>query len=297
LQLKHLFRGPLLAYHARRGVFSVEIRSTVGMGAKLEWALEIMAYCHEHDLLPQFKFSYPDSTPHEDYFASFFGIRGSNSTRVPFVPISSIIELDLGKNYDHVLTLELADYLINKYLIINTEIVEEVEAFWHQHVRDRKAVGVHYRGSDRIVEAPAVPYDVVTANVERYLRRYPETQCIFVATDDPSFLETMRQTSFAVPVVFRDDALRPSEGSRSIDGTSGADRYAVNRDAIVNCLILARCDALLKTSSILSGWSKLLNPKLPTVMLNEPYAEHLWFPERELRKLNLFEPIRSLAPS
>jgi hypothetical protein len=63
------------------------------------------------------------------------------------------------------------------------------------------------------------------------------------------------------------------------------------RDAIVNCLILSRCEALLKTASILSAWSKLFNPRLPVVMLNRPPDEHLWFPERVLVGENLFEPL------
>lgn len=54
------------------------------------------------------------------------------------------------------------------------------------------------------------------------------------------------------------------------------------RDALVNCLILSRCDALLKTASILSGWSKLFNPQLPVSMMSAPYEEYLWFPERDI---------------
>jgi hypothetical protein len=37
-------------------VFAVEIKSSVGLGAKLEWGLEILAYCHENGLVPQLKF-------------------------------------------------------------------------------------------------------------------------------------------------------------------------------------------------------------------------------------------------
>ena len=59
----------------------------------------------------------------------------------------------------------------------------------------------------------------------------------------------------------------------------------------MNCLILSRCAALLKTASILSGWSKLFNPALPVVMLNRPPEENLWFPERVLVGENLFEPV------
>jgi hypothetical protein len=90
--------------------------------------------------------------------------------------------------------------------------------------------------------------------------------------------------------VFRQDSARSRDG-RSIHGSPEADKYDINRDAIVNCLLLSRCNALLKTASILSGWSKLFNPRLPVVMLNRPSGEHLWFPERALVGNTLFAPV------
>jgi hypothetical protein len=47
----------------------------------------------------------------------------------------------------------------------------------------------------------------------------------------------------------------------------------------------------MKTASLLSGWSKLFNPELPVIMLNEPKKKHLWFPEREIVKQTLFDAI------
>jgi hypothetical protein len=36
--------------------------------------LEIIAFCEENNMHPQFRFSYPDSAPDEDYFGCFFAI-------------------------------------------------------------------------------------------------------------------------------------------------------------------------------------------------------------------------------
>jgi hypothetical protein len=272
-------------------VFAVEIRSTVGLGAKLEWCLEIMAYCDEKGLLPQFRFSYPDARQEPvDYFGSLFRIRDSPERRARFVKISSIVELDLGKDYDRVLTIDLANSLINKYLVVREEVVSEVDDFCRQHFDSRRVVGVHYRGTDKVRESPMVPYDSVRRNLDQYLELYPETDCIFVATDDANFLDHLRNASLSRAIVCRDDSFRSRDGT-SIHESSDTDKYAINRDAIVNCLILSRCEALLKTASILSGWSKLFNPRLPVVMLNRPSDEHLWFPERVLVGQNLFEPV------
>jgi hypothetical protein len=290
LKVKRSLISWLARYNSRKGVLAVHIRSTVGLGAKLEWCLEILAYCNDTGLRPQFRFSYPDSQQPLDYFASLFSIRDSHQSRARFVEISSIIDLDLGRNYDQVLTISLAHYLINKYLVVREDVLSEVEDFCRRHFANSRVLGVHYRGTDKVRESPFVSYDSVIRNIDRYLELYPATDCIFVATDDERFLDHLRNAALGRTIVWRDDSFRSKDGS-SIHESPTTDKQAINRDAIVNCLILSRCEALLKTASILSGWSKLFNPRLPVVILNRPPDEHLWFPERVLIEENLFEPV------
>ena len=278
-------------YNSRNGVFAVEIKSSVGLGAKLEWGLEILAYCHENGLVPQFKFSYPNSKNSEDYFGTFFRIKGIvDKGKSPiFIKISSITELSLGKDYDRILNIELATCLINKYLAVREDVISEVESFCNQHFVGRRVLGVHYRGTDKAQESPVVPYDIVKRNIDHYLKLRPETDCVFISSDDTNFIESMERASVGHPIIYRNDSLR-SRDDNSIHESADTNKYEVNRDAIVNCLLLSKCDALLKTASILSGWSKLFNPNLPVVVLNQPYER--WFPERDLIHKNLFEPIQ-----
>jgi hypothetical protein len=291
LAVKRSLISLLARYHSRHGVLAVELRSTVGLGARLEWCLEIMAFCDVHGLVPQFRFSYPDSHRSTDYFGSLFRTRLSPERPARFVTISSIIELDLGKDYDQVMTVELANHLINKYLVVREDVVSEVDDFCQRHFGDSRVLGVHYRGTDKVRESPLVPYESVRRNIEHYLELYPSTGCIFVATDDANFLDHLRNASIGRTIVWREDAFRSRDGS-SVHESAYTDKHAMNRDALVNCLILSRCAAMLKTASILSGWSKLFNPRLPVVMLSKPHKEHLWFPERALVGASLFEPIQ-----
>jgi hypothetical protein len=288
--LKRSIVSLLARYHSRSGMFAIEIRSTVGLGAKLEWCLEIMAFCDEHGLLPRFRFSHPDADRGADYFGSLFRVRQAQDRPARFVTISSIVELDLGKDYDRVLTIELAHSLIDKYLEVREEVAGEVAAFCQRHFGNRRALGVHYRGTDKVRESPRVPYDSVRKNIEHYLKLFPDTDCIFVSTDDANFLDHLRSVSIGRPIVWREDAFRSRDGS-SVHESAVTDQYQMNRDAIVNCLILSRCAALLKTASILSGWSKLFNPSLPVIMLSRPHEGHLWFPESALIRECLFEPV------
>lgn len=292
--IKHFLISLIVRYNSRNGVFAVEIRGSLGLGAKLEWCLEIMAYCNENGLIPQFKFSYPNSEKSGDYFGRFFRIKGiiDKDKPVRFIKIRSITELRLGKDYDKILNIELATYLINKYLVVMEDVISEVESFCYQHFANRRVLGVHYRGTDKVEESPVVPYDSVKRNIEHYLKLFPETDCVFISSDDINFIENMEKASIGCPIIYRNDSFRSRDGN-SIHKSAHTDKYEINRDAIVNCLILSRCDALLKTASILSGWSKLFNPQLPVVTLNKPYNKHQqWFPERDLIDKNLFEPIK-----
>jgi hypothetical protein len=275
---------------ARSGVLGVEIRSTVGLGARLEWCLEIMAHCDERGIEPRFRFSYPDARPPRDHFEPLFRVRGTEERSARFVRISSIVELDLGRDYDRELTIDRASGLIRKHLQVKEDVVAEVDEFRRRYFGGGPIVGVHYRGTDKVVESPPVPYDRARRNIEHYLERYPDTGGVFVATDDARFLDYLRGAPVGRRLIYRDDSFRSTDG-RSIHESAATDKDQINRDAIVNCLILSRCAALLKTASILSAWSKLFNPGLPVVMLNRPPDENLWFPERVLIGENLFEPV------
>ena len=290
-RIKRSLISLLAKYNSRNGVFAVEIKSSVGLGAKLEWCLEILAYCHDNGLVPQFKFSYPNSAKSEDYFGRFFGIKGVIDKGKPptFIKIASITELSLGKDYDRVLNIDLASFLINKYLVVKDSVLSEVEDFCSKHFANRRVLGVHYRGTDKGEESPVLPYDSVKRNIEHYLKLRPDTDRVFIASDDINFIENIEKASVGRPILYRNDSFRARDGN-SIHKLAATDKYEITRDAIVNCLLLSRCDALLKTASILSGWSKLFNPNLPVVVLNQPYEQ--WFPERDLIRENLFEPVQ-----
>jgi hypothetical protein len=276
-------------YHSRHGVFAVEICGVLGLGARLVWCLEIAAYCDERRLIPKFRFTYPASD--KDYFSELFITDFQPvAFRTPFVRINSIIELDMRKEYNAALTFELASRLIKKYIRVREDVLDEVEAFCEASFGGKRVLGLHYRGTDKYRESPLIPYELVYKNVDRYLDSFPGTEIVFVATDDARFLRDIGRRRSDLKVVWREDAVRSADGT-AIHEAANVDRSAVNRDALVNCLILSKCRALIKTPSILSAWSKIFNPDLPVVMLGRPYSRNLWFPERDLIRANLFDPL------
>jgi hypothetical protein len=278
----------------KTGVVAVEIKNTIGIGARLAWVLEILAYCDEKHLRPQFRFTYPDADT--DYFAQFFSIQANYvcaDTSVKFVKIFTISELDLGKNYDTELTVEFASYLIRKYLVIREDILQEVEAFWQKNFLENKQsseaniMGVHFRGTDKSTEAPVVTYECVEENIKIFLHKYPQTSGVFVSSDDHNFITYIKDRTIGVPIVSRNDSYRATNNEAI--HLANQNKYDINRDAIVNCLLLARCYALIKSASILSAWSVLFNPEILLVMLNAPFEQY--FPERALLERVVYDPV------
>jgi hypothetical protein len=62
----------------------------------------------------------------------------------------------------------------------------------------------------------------------------------------------------------------------------GEGNYRKGEEALINCLLLSRCSALIRTTSFLSAWASIFNPALPIVLLNAPYAKSPWYPEKLL---------------
>ena len=115
--------------------------------------------------------------------------------------------------------------------------------------------------------------------MENYLRNH---NAVFVASDEEEFIEFMKISLTEIPVISRDDHYR-SRGSGELPVFRGAGGgYEKGEDALVNTLLLAKCSTLVRTTSFLSAWASIFNPDLKVVLLNKPYDNTLWYPEREI---------------
>jgi hypothetical protein len=280
----------LIRKRQRSGFLAIDICTIHGLGSKLEWSLEIMAYCEEMNLAPRFRFSYPDS---EDYFSDYFYIKGAEEDReeIKFTKIGTTTELGFGKDYGKLLTIDHADKLIRKYLGIKEFVIREVDDFCQSRFGEKKVLGLHYRSTDKIGEAPAVPYAMVKRNMVHYIENYPSTGAVFISTDDDHFKEYINREFSERPLIFREDYFR-SDNDSSIHHNKKLDKFEVNKDALINCLLLSRCHALIKSSSFLSDWSKLFNPGMPVILLNQPYDHALWFPASQISREVLYQPVQ-----
>ena len=266
----------------QQSTLSVEICAPlVGFFAQLSWYLQLAFYCEEHGLVPLISAispQYRDPGRSQNWLSYFFDVEPVTK---PDFAIVDLRQLHLGDRGE-VPTMEQGAALREKYLPIRPEITQKVQSFVAANMAGRNVLGVHFRGTDKTIEAPRVDREIVKQTIERFLQNNLDIDCLFVASDEASFIPYIQDAFPALPVVSHDDVYRSTTSQNFYQQDLGEGNYRKGEEALINCLLLSRCHALIRTTSFLSAWASIFNPALPIALLNAPYAKSLWFPERLL---------------
>jgi hypothetical protein len=171
---------------------------------------------------------------------------------------------------DSELEIKRVNELTKKYIKIQPHIVEKVDQLYAANAaEDEFVIGLHYRGTDKIISYPYyhLPYTLFLDYVRIILVAYrPAKYKVFVATDQAEFLTWAKKT-FKDKLIFLDNAPRLSEADRpgrkkGAHKSTRFDNYLKGESAVLDCLLLARCDYLLKNRSALSSVSMAFNPAM-----------------------------------
>jgi hypothetical protein len=184
--------------------------------------------------------------------------RGGNSVELPATRKSARLA-HLGVDMDRHLAFHLS-----RRLLIRSEILEETDGFERQCFRGHPMLGIHYRGTDKLlIEAVRIPYDHVSGMLSRLDPRIR----FFVATDEQAFLDALIR-DFGQRIVFREQH-RSRDGTpvHHFDADENETGFTRGRDAIIDALLLSRCAAIVRTPSNLSLASTFLNPSIPALVL------------------------------
>ena len=164
-----------------------------------------------------------------------------------------------------------AHILAQKYIRVLPHIQQKVEQFIQANFEKYFVIGLHYRGTDKIIHAPRVAYEEAISRVQALVESLRQDYKIFVATDEQAFIETIQQ-AFPGRVIFQMEAIRSTNG-KPIHLKQKANGYKLGEDALTDCLLLSRSDYLIRTNSNLSLWSTYFNPDVPVVELNQRYKK------------------------
>jgi hypothetical protein len=172
--------------------------------------------------------------------------------------------------------------LFYHYSGLQPGLLAEAERFCAEEWGSGPVLGVHYRGTDKGLEAPPVPAATMIDHVRQTVALWPELKVVFVASDEENFPAALRAALPGHRVVCLEDVLRSGQG-RAIHHLSHAHGPRRAHEAVLDCLLLSKTSLLLKTASMLSGWAAILTPGLPTILVNPPHPQANFFPDSILR--------------
>jgi hypothetical protein len=158
--------------------------------------------------------------------------------------------------------------LLTSHIQPAPHIVQKVDGYassWFE--RGAYIVGVHYRGTDTARHYPfyRIAYEAYADEVRVALESAaPSRFQIFVASDEADFVDFMNR-AFPGRIAATPDAprVRPDDAPIHFNRTLPVSGYAKGESALVDCLLLARSDYLVKGRSNLSDASLLVNARLP----------------------------------
>ncbi len=294
-QLRHSQRGRVIVSAYRRakfalaervngGVCAFDIVGAMGFGATLTHMLVLLDYCDRRGLVPAIRISNRfyrrDGRRSNDWFGDFFvGLSRSQRKRWFLLYAKVQCNEDYPRVFADSIDIARANAVFNKYVAITGAAIGIAEAFARANFRGR-TLGVHYRGTNKVSEAPRVAWNVVEAAVREVIVADPKIAAVFVASDEPEFSRWLAARGLGVELCNYDSHEVATGGGANY--LSDGDGQRKGLEALVTILLLAKCHTVVRTPSHLSAWAKILNPEQEVIMLARPYESAMAFPERPI---------------
>lgn len=152
---------------------------------------------------------------------------------------------------------------VAEYVHVRATIQQEVDDFFARHMRGHWLLGLHIRGTD-LRYAPPVPLERFMAEIDRFIARHPELR-IFLATDQEQYVDRLVER-YGDRVRYQ-ACLRSTSAENAM--TFAARRPAEQgKEVLIDALLLARCNRLLKCPSAVSEFALYFNPRIKAIDLN-----------------------------
>ncbi len=157
--------------------------------------------------------------------------------------------------------------LYRKFIRVRPEILTRVETICGAATSSRCCVGVHYRHPAHSIEVPDL-----LPSVEAYIRNVrpilPRNQpwTVVLATDVEPAVGAFQQAFGSDRVIVQPGVTRAAaEASEQVHIKSVVPQLALAEQVLIDCLMLARCGALVHATSNLATAVGLINPNLKMV--------------------------------
>jgi hypothetical protein len=255
----------------------------LGFGARLIKLIELLHLASLHKIELNIEFGYNDGKKKKYFNELFEPTTKRLFKKKKYIRIEDTTEVVKGINLNKQLNLIRANKLLNNSFRVKSLIQKEVDDFVDLHFKNEFVLGVHFRGTDKIGEAPRINEEKLFSEIDKCLVSGTFSK-IFISTDEAPVLEKVKMRFPEIPVIWRKDVFRSNNGDqfhRKVENS----KDIINCDALMNILILSRTNFLLKTASIMSDCSFIFNPYLSYKIISLPHSDNLtWWPCTELQE-------------
>jgi hypothetical protein len=172
-----------------------------------------------------------------------------------------------------------ADFLIwkeikDKYLIIQPHILNKVDQFVDQYFSG-KVAGIHIRGTDSFFDKtrPHLPISYYVKLIEEKLISYNK---ILLCTDSLE-ISTILKNTFGNRIINYDSEKVELDKYRFHLSYISEDPYKIGEDVLIESLLMAKCDLLVRSYSNVSAFALIENPTMAFHQVDDPFflPEHI----------------------
>lgn len=156
----------------------------------------------------------------------------------------------------------LGRQLIEKYIRLKPQVELKVQTFIKQNLENKYTIAIHFRGTDKWNEVRPVNFYHVIDLANRKAQEHIGAQ-FFVASDQQSFIEFAQQ-NLRGKVLFYDAFRARDHHAIHHRKPSMAE---IGEQGLIDMILLANCNFLIRTPSNLSSTSLLWNPNLPDQLI------------------------------
>lgn len=154
---------------------------------------------------------------------------------------------------------QLINNIIHEYIILKPEINEKINKFYALHMRGKKTVGIHIRGTDKYKEDKPV-------DINNFIEKANAYDCdqFLIASDEQIIFDKLIK-NLNKKVIYLD-------AHRSINGRplhfGNFSKYELGEEVLVEALLLSECDTFIHAASNVSLAVLFFNPNLENVYLS-----------------------------
>lgn len=178
---------------------------------------------------------------------------------------------------------------IQKYISVRPGIVAKVDAFISAHFKNQYMIGIHIRGTDFAYASPT-PITRYFEETDGIIKQKGKKDClVFLATDQQQYLEAF-QARYKDKLVYS-NALR-SDNHIAPFRLAVEDGYRKGEDVLIDVLILAACNHVLKGAAAVGEMALWFNDSLLVTdfsIQSEFYQKPYYKLEAAFSRLNIGE--------